>query len=83
MYVHKTFICSQNPQNVKILKINDINRKKNRKFMNFFKVFDEKKSELTCESFFISPVCGYDFMNHNEHISRHQKYFDREIFHEK
>jgi hypothetical protein len=51
--------------------------------MKFFKVFDKQTLELTCEAFFISSLCSYDFMNHNEHISRHQKDFHRESFNEK
>ena len=35
----------ENPQNVKILKINDKTKEKNQKIMKFFQVFDEKIRE--------------------------------------
>jgi hypothetical protein len=49
MYIKHLHVV-KNPQNVEILKINDLNSKTIRKIMKFFKVFDEKKTELTFES---------------------------------
>jgi ribosomal protein L23 len=75
MYTEHSYAV-QNQQNVEVLEIN----KKNSKNYKIFSSFSWKKLKLTFESFFSSPVCSYNIMNHKEQFLRPQKFLYRNFY---